>query len=426
VNINMTNISKKFVTGIATVALLANGLAPVAFAGTTIEITGNGAGSENWANVSQENTTSVQQSNTATVSNTVESTAQTGGNNANLNTGGEVTVSTGNASSQTNVSNTLNSNQAQVDCCAAGGTDVKISGNGADSKNTVKLEQESKTNVNQDNDAHITNDIESYASTGYNDAVKNVGDVMIHTGAAKTDTSVSTVANVNSARVAGGTGSNPTASFWITGNGAGSDNFIDAELERSVKLSQDNDAHITNKVEAEAKTGANDANLNTGGDVMIDTGDAEVMAEVDNSVNFNYADVNCGCTWDVTAKIAGNGADADKDPKYYGPQGNHGDNVITLELESKQLVGQDNDAHLNNKLDDLYAKTGYNDAISNTGTPESDPSVMTGDATVESGVSNSGNINVVGDMLDWEMPEMPQVDFSFNFAAMMAFFGMHI
>ena len=34
----MTNLSKKFVTGIATVALLANGLAPVAFAGTTIEI----------------------------------------------------------------------------------------------------------------------------------------------------------------------------------------------------------------------------------------------------------------------------------------------------------------------------------------------------------------------------------------------------
>ena len=48
---------------------------------------------------------------------------------------------------------------------------------------------------------------------------------------------------------------------------------------------------------------------------------------------------------------------------------------------------------------------------------------MTGDAYVHSGVSNSGNINTVGGMPTWEMPEMPQVDFSFNFAAMMAFFG---
>ena len=67
----MTTNIKKFGTAVATVALLANSFAGVALAGTTIEISGNGAGSDNWATVEQSSTTSVQQSNTANVTNNV-------------------------------------------------------------------------------------------------------------------------------------------------------------------------------------------------------------------------------------------------------------------------------------------------------------------------------------------------------------------
>ena len=43
------------------------------------------------------------------------------------------------------------------------------------------------------------------------------------------------------------------------------------------------------------------------------------------------------------------------------------------------------------------------------------------------GVSNSGNVNSVGDLLPWDWPDFPsEWEFSFSFAAMMAFFGMSL
>ena len=415
----MTNYKRRLGTAIATVAILANGLMPAAFASTEIVISGNGSGSDNFVNVSQSSNTSVTQNNTANVTNNVSANAKTGGNDANFNTGGDVTIDTGKASVNTTVSNTLNSNAAEVNCCNGGNTNVTVSGNGAESNNTVVLDQNTNTSVNQKNTANVHNYVDADAKTGYNDANSNTGgDVTIKTGNASVDASVSTVANVNSARVSSPQGgSNPSASFLITGNGAGSDNFIDANLTKSTNVTQNNYAYVKNDIDADAKTGGNDANWNTGGDVTIDTGDASVDANVDNSVNFNFADVNCGCTWDVLAKIAGNGADE---------KGKDG-NTIVLNLDSKQAVGQGNNAYLDNYLDDLDAKTGYNDANSNTGSVGDDPSVMTGNASVDSGVSNSGNVNSVGDLLPFDWPDFPSnVEFSFNFAALWALFGLSV
>ena len=321
------NLKRRIVTGIATSAILLNVLTPIVFAETNVVISGNGAGSDNWANVTQSNTTTVTQNNTANVTNNVDADAKTGDNDANFNTGGTVVVDTGKATVKADIVNTLNSNAAQVDCCAAGSTDVKISGNGAYSDNGVKLDQTTTTAVRQNN-----------------------------------------VANV------------------------------------------------TNNVDADAETGENDANFNTGGDVIIGTGNATVEADIDNAVNFNYADVDCGCTWDVLAKIAGNGAEPDFD---------RADNIITLTLNSLQAVGQGNLSNLRNDLKDLDAKTGKNDVESNTGSVEGgDPAIVTGDALVDTGVNNSGNVNVVGDLMGIDWPEMPNVEFSFNFAALWAFLHM--
>lgn len=419
----MTNITRKFGTAVATVALLANSFAGIAAAGTTIEITGNGAGADSAVQVQQVSNTSVTQNNTANVTNNVDSNASTGGNDANYNTGGDVHIDTGKASSDATVSNVLNSNSAEVDCCASGDTEVTISGNGAKSDNAVDLTQATNTIIDQDNQANVTNNVDSSAKTGKNDANGNTGgDVTIYTGDAYADSSVSTVANVNSARVKGGHGSNPSASFLITGNGYGSDNYILAALASNTIVDQDNNANITNNVDADAKTGKNDANYNTGGDVMIDTGNADADVIVDNSVNFNFADLDCGCLWDVTAKIAGNGADGYSHHRHGKSEP---DNYIGLNLATAQAAAQDNQAYLTNNAD-ADAKTGYNEAELNTGEPESDPSINTGDAYTDSNVSNSGNVNTVGDAWDWEVPEMPEVEFSFSFAAMMAFFGLSL
>lgn len=208
--------------------------------------------------------------------------------------------------------------------------------------------------------------------------------------------------------------SNPSASFVISGNGAGSDNYITAALANVTSVGQQNAANINNLVDADATTGENDANFNTGGDVLIGTGHATVKTDIDNAVNFNHADVDCGCTWDVLAKISGNGAESH--------QGSEVDNIITLGLNNAQAVAQGNAAGLNNDVDD-NAKTGYNGALSNTGEVDSDPAIVTGDAYNNNSISNSGNVNVVGDM-PFDFPEMPEVEFSFNIAALWAFFGM--
>lgn len=407
----MTNFKKQIVSAAAAGALLLNLATPV-LAETSIVISGNGANSSNGTVVQQTNTTTVTQNNQANVTNNVDADASTGGNDANFNTGGEVNVDTGNATSDVDVTNVLNSNSANVDCCGNGDTDVKIDGNGADSQNSVGLVSSNLTSVTQNNNANVNNDIDSDAKTGYNDANSNTGgDVTINTGNAKASATVSTTANVNSAHVGGGLGSsNPSASFVISGNGAGSNNAIQAALGNLSALTQNNNAHINNNVDADASTGKNDAEFNTGGDVVIDTGNAWADVDVTNAVNFNHADVDCGCLLDVLAKVSGNGAESD--------------NGISLGLNDLQTIAQDNGACLFNDVDG-EAKTGKNDANSNTGEADSDPSVNTGDATSNTDVENSGNVNSVGD-LGFDMPEMPEVDFDFNFAFLWAWLGMSV
>ena len=63
-------------------------------------------------------------------------------------------------------------------------TTVQVTGNGADSVNTVNVTQNTETNVSQTNDANISNNISVKSNTGDNEAKKNTGgDVSIKTAA---------------------------------------------------------------------------------------------------------------------------------------------------------------------------------------------------------------------------------------------------
>lgn len=413
VNYIMTNLQKKVATAVATSAMLLNVLAPLAHANTNIEITGNGAYTNNDANVNMSNNTTVTQSNTAVVSNNVTSNATTGGNKANDNLTGNVIVKTGDATSVTNIVNDLNKNVADVENCdCEGDTNVKIGQNLAGSTNEIDLNSGHRSNSNetaiyQDNTANVTNDVDAKTSTGGNDANRNgSGDVTILTGDAKTKVSVATTANVNSATVGGGHGDAGSLSLMIVGNGAHTKNEIDAKLDRDVLVVQDNYAHVENDVDAAAKTGYNDANDNIGGDVAIVTGDAKTNVDVDNSVNFNMADVDCDCETDVIAKISGNLTDSKNEIK--AKLGNDVD-----VYQGGQGAG--NNAHLYNDVDG-DAKTGDNDANRNGGDEYTDPAILTGDATSKTEVSNEGNVNVFGSA---EMPSVHvpgvNVDVSLNF-----------
>lgn len=395
----MTNLKKQIVSAMTAGALLLNVATP-ALAGTSLEISGNGSDSESDVVVTTSNNTAVVQDNKANVKNEISSNSNTGGNVADDNTGGDVEIETGDSDTEVNVSNSLNSNAAQVDCCQAGDTEIKISGNGTKSDNKVDLDQSNKTEVFQNNKADVYNKVDVDSNTGDNDADDNTGgNVKIKTGDASTTVNVGTTANANSAVVGGNGDEEGSISAWITGNGSDSDNDIYLDVNNDTALVQDNEANVENKVYVDSITGKNDANDNTGGDVMIETGDADADVTIDNMVNFNAADVDCGCVLDLTAKIAGNGTDSD--------------NKIDADLTADKSVHQDNAADLENK-GDVDANTGDNDADDNTGPVGSDPAITTGDADTTVDVENSGNANAYGSDVDFEWPSF-DFDFSFDF-----------
>lgn len=160
----------------ATASLL---LSAAAFAAdTTVDVSANGANSTNKVYVSDSNHTSVYQGNTSTVVNTVTSSANSGGNKANSNTGGDVTVDTGDASSDVLITNHGSSNTANVLPCGCeqnGQVDVSVDHNGADSYNKVKIRSHESTRVKQKNTTTVVNDVYSKAKTGRNRASRNTG-----------------------------------------------------------------------------------------------------------------------------------------------------------------------------------------------------------------------------------------------------------
>ena len=304
----MTDFKTKLATAFATGAVLLNALAPAAFAQTSLTITGNGSDSNSDINVSFNNDVNVDQNNDADINNDINIEQETGENDANDNTGGDVNVTTGNTTANVDVLNVANKNQASVEQCCLNNVDVNISGNGTNS-----------------------------------------------------------------------------------------DNNVDLNLDNDVDIDQDNDADIDNDVNVEQETGENDANDNTGGDVAVLTGDTNATVEVDNLVNFNGADIEgCGCLTDLLAKIAGNGT--------------YSDNEINFDADSDLDVDQDNDANLDNDVN-VEQETGENDVKDNTGDPDGDPSVETGNTDVNVSASNKANVNTFGDLGDW----WEDVDFDFDF-----------
>src|SRR3990172_2604126 len=73
-----------------------------------VSIEGNGAGSNNKANVNQNNS--------ANVSNNVDANCNTGGNSASGNTGAGTGVTTGNCEAAVNITNQLNTNITRITC----------------------------------------------------------------------------------------------------------------------------------------------------------------------------------------------------------------------------------------------------------------------------------------------------------------------
>lgn len=419
----MKDLVRKVAVGLATGALISQSMALPAFGAIQVVVDGNGSHSDNTVGVTQETSNQVYQDNSANISNDINAKSNTGGNDANRNTGGDVDVNTGNAEAVVSVANNVNSNEASIDCggCPSN-VGVEVSGNGAKSDNAVTLSMSNTNWIDQDNHAKVNNDVDVKANSGYNDADRNTGgNVSVSTGTASALATVSNMANANLAHI--GNGSSAGAlDLIITGNGYRSDNVVDVALTNEDTIWQNNFANIANDVEVDANTGKNDADRNTGGSVSVSTGDAGAGAAIDNMANFNFADVSDCCEFDGLVKVAGNGEKSDS--------------TVDLTLASALFVDQDNrlscESHRfpffggksTNRLFpffpgfgghdkdcnqvDATADTGRNDVDRNTGTPDGDPSIDTGNAStvVEVGTSGNSNVFTTGDALP-ELPDLP-------------------
>lgn len=305
---------KKLIAAAASAGLISLSAVSPALATINITVSGNGAGSANTATINNTQTSTVTQYNDADVTNTVDVSANTGDNEANYNTGGTVDVDTGNVTAKSDVTDTVGVNQASVGCNCLDDVIVKIEGNGVDGGNPGSTSSFTLNNTNtntltQSNYSTVTNDITVDGNSGRNDANYNTGTgsmVGITTGTVSATSDVDNLINENLASL--GVGGDPaTILVDIMDNGAGSNNSANLNLTNSATVTQYNDADVLNDITVTGNSGDNEAQYNTGGDVDIDTGTVSAGSTVDNSINFNQADVDC-CAFDLTGSISDNGA----------------------------------------------------------------------------------------------------------------------
>lgn len=254
---------------------------------------------------------------------------------------------------------------------------ILVTGNGSESENEVEFKQSTTTSVVQTNAANVVNTVNSNSSTGGNEANDNTGgDVIIRTGDAKSYATVENNLNQNMATVDCCEAND--VEVEVSGNGSDSENDVDLKLETGKALFQTNVANVVNSVNSEAKTGKNEANRSTGGDVTIITGDATAKSDVSTSANANHIMVGGGLHNDggsLSAWIVGNGTDSE--------------NEIELEIAKSLVFKQDNLAMVVNEVDS-EAYTGANEAKDNTA---EEVGIVTGDAKAEAYVDNMVNFN---------------------------------
>lgn len=261
-----------------------------------VEVSGNGTGSDNQANVEVKNETVVQSTNTADVANNVDVNTNTGGNTANANTGSQTQIQTGDSTTSLTIENNINSQNLDLSSCGGCQPDlnVEVSGNGADSQNSVNTQIENSTSIVIENQAWIQNSVNIDANTGRNEASQNSGAVRISTGDISIDGGIKNRVNVSSVRV-DPQGNNGNILIKNSQNGANSVNDVNVKIENEVNIEKFNFTVVENDVDIQTNTGENIANENLG-DVEISTGNIDIDFEIINDpINADVVFVDPGC-----------------------------------------------------------------------------------------------------------------------------------
>ena len=261
---------------------------------TELVIQDNGSGADGDVVLNNSSTTTVSQSSTASITNNITTDANTGGNTASGNTDGDSSITTGDVTTTASVTNISNVSAVNTPCCQeSSSSNMTISGNGSDSQNSINTDLFSSTQIQVDQEAFIKNSISQRANTGSNTASDNTG------GSASIFTGNITISDhiknhhINISGISGSQGVDSVIA-GIFGNGADSENNIDVTFENNFKVLINSLASISNTLDQNANTGGNTASNNSGGEVLIATGDITIDNAVDNGpINLNTVDIGC-------------------------------------------------------------------------------------------------------------------------------------
>lgn len=272
---------------------------------------------------------------------------------------------------------------------------VEISGNGGGSDNTVEVSVKEETNVEQNNEAHIENNVSNDANTGDNEANSNTGgEVVVQTGDVTAETHIEN-SNVNTNHAETGCNCNQTVVSKTSGNGSKSTNTSLIETHNTVVTSQNNKATIVNNVKTYGNTGNNNANYNSG-NVVIKTGDIFAESTIVNKNINNSIDLTGLSDSEVLIAVFGNGS--------------FSNNIAAFEQITTNVHTSNNNADItNNEI--AYLNSGGNAALGNVG----DVLMVTGDIVVRNTIVNENiNSNYVEVACgcktgDPEEPEIPEI-----------------
>ncbi len=187
---------KKYISllgaGFVTASLLGSLVAPGVLAFVDVTITTNGDSSTNNVTVNATATVFSTQDNSSDFTNTLDASAKTGKNEASSNTGGAVTITSGDATATTTVSNTGGANTATIASPTVPNSTTTVGTNGVGSSNAVNLTLDAILSAAQTNVCKKLNTLTKKARTGKNLANSNTGGPVSVTSGVATATGLAT------------------------------------------------------------------------------------------------------------------------------------------------------------------------------------------------------------------------------------------
>ena len=156
----------------------------------------------------------------------------------------------------------------------------------------------------------------------------------------------------------------------ISGNGDGSENSINVDLDQEKNIAQSNESEVDNEIQIESDTGNNNIE-NSSGESEIITGNSEINVQIINQVNQNINNSQCCENSDESNIVVSNNL-------------SNSVNSADINIKSEEDIVLNQMVEIANTVS-IKADTGSNAVVNNTG----DAMINTGNINSKSEVKNS-------------------------------------